>query len=679
MDFLPPRLRFLLLLLVAACGGEEEGTEPTPAPEATEHLLAAPLAPTPGPTFASTLKGYELAEEALCEACHQSIFAQHQLGAHSFASMSNPIYRASVERLREDRGKKSSLVCAACHDPALLVDGAMMKDILPKDPRASVGVGCKVCHGITGTQRSGNGSYQLTRGAFALPHNGDPETVRAHREGVATSLAAELCASCHQSFLSPASGNAEYIAGQNEFLHWANSAYTKQGASREDKVAPKTCIDCHMPRILATEGDAASDSNNTVRSHRFLGGHSWLSQAASSDRLNAQGEFLKRVVSIDAIANESGDSAVDLYVVLRNTGVGHRFPGGVRDASEIWVEVVVRDSQGKAILRSSGQHAHRLRALVADASGTLLAARQTHQFSVLIADHTISARDAVAIRYRGTLPKGTKAAFFEARLLHKTRSSETAKLACEESQLSRSENYPPVRFDACSAQPITEIASTRTVSNDKGAGDFDRQYNLGLALLHETRDRLQEAEAPLRRSLAIALSEENVSNQQKAKHGLATMEARLGRVDSALALTEDNPDLGSAANWAIRGDALGTVWRWDDAAAQYAIACAKASGNSNLWQKYAIALSSAGHARRALAASTAGLKLDPVNPDLLRIQALAYKAISHPQAKAAMQTYLQYRGTDNRTSVKLKCAAKSATCARELLPVHTHLLEPVSR
>src|SRR5262245_50438384 len=115
-------------------------------------LAAAPLLPvsrgdalpselrTAGP---GALRGELFRDAQACGACHADAFAQWQASAHAFSSFNNPVYRASIDRLRAERGNLPSRVCAGCHDVALLKEGAMDGPIEPRDPRAHAGLVCQ--------------------------------------------------------------------------------------------------------------------------------------------------------------------------------------------------------------------------------------------------------------------------------------------------------------------------------------------------------------------------------------------------------------------------------------------------------------------------------------------------------------------------------------------------------
>ena len=67
----------------------------------------------------------------------------------AFASFNNPIYRASIDRFREQEdGPARSQFCAGCHDPVPFFSGKFDNpeyDVFT-DPTASAGITCTVCH-----------------------------------------------------------------------------------------------------------------------------------------------------------------------------------------------------------------------------------------------------------------------------------------------------------------------------------------------------------------------------------------------------------------------------------------------------------------------------------------------------------------------------------------------------
>ncbi len=633
--------------------------------------------------------GEYLADVSSCGSCHPDILAQQQVSAHAFASFNNPVYRLAVERLRDlDRG--AGQTCAGCHDAALLVDGAMAKAISASDYRAHNGVSCRLCHGIKEASLDGNASYVLAAQPLPLPIGGDAASLERHKQAARPPSFAAFCGGCHQSFLSPASGNAVFLAGQNELSAWGNSAYAGAGSARVDRVERKSCVQCHMAKVAASQGDAAADHNGEVSSHYFLGAHTWLAaMRGDKDQLARAQDFLVGVASIDVISevlssdNGEGADRVSLEVVVRNTSVGHHFPSGVRDAADTWIEVEVLALDGSVLLYSApGDSQHRLRAIVADKEGVVLERRETHRFAGLIIDHTIAPRDVALVRYQGRLPGAKKAARIRARLMHRSRGQALVDATCLETRSARGRAYAKAGramgrdvLDGCLQPPTTLIAEVTRSFGDRGDESFARSYERGLGLLHEVQERVDSARPSL--LAALRLAGDDPDRRAMALHALAKLEGRLGRANASLQLLEQAKLLvpENAALFATEGDALARVWRWQEAAEAYGKATVLAEGNSSLWRRYAVALGSAGSPAMALRAAQRGLRLLPRDADLLRVQALALQTLGGGDAELAMESYLKHRGPDNVGNTRLLCAERTPLCGRESLRVHTHALE----
>ncbi|HHH26944.1 MAG TPA: hypothetical protein ENK57_01155, partial [Polyangiaceae bacterium] len=351
--------------------------------------------------------GERLAEAAeSCANCHAEVVAQWQSSAHAAASFDNPLYRVSVERFRLAQGNEASRMCAGCHDIALLVDGAMDEPVKPDDPRAHAGVSCMVCHGIVDVRPDGNGSFDLHGDDPAIPLRDDPASLRAHRARMAgASLqTAGLCGTCHRSFLSNETGHDHHIPGADDYGAWRRSIYAGSAVDRVDAVsAPRGCADCHMPRVAAPLGDSAAE-DGLVRSHRFPGAHTWLAAMQGDEaQRRASEEMLKKAATlrVSALRRAGGEvvlpaadarvapgEELTLEVVIRNVGVGHRFPGGTLDAVDAWIEVTVRDAHGDTI-GSAGERwkegvaddsLHRLHATVLDEEGRPVLGRAIERF-----------------------------------------------------------------------------------------------------------------------------------------------------------------------------------------------------------------------------------------------------------------------------------------------------------
>lgn len=675
---------------------------------------AAPRLPRGGDHLAPALTraaadvtGDRLADVDTCAGCHADVAAQWRASAHHWASFNNPIYRASIDRFRATLGETRSRFCAGCHDPALLVDGAMDKPIAAGDRRAHAGVTCLTCHGIDEASGDGNGSYHLASASPRLPVEGDPASVAAHRRDVARPplRSGELCGSCHRAFLDEASGHPTFFPGTDDLGPWQASAHAGHPRRVDAPIEARDCVDCHMAKEPATLGDKAAKAG-TIASHRFLGGHTWLA-SIRGDREAASrvAEFLAGVASVDVGAIAHGDAVampadaapvaagehLEIEVVVRNLQVGHRFPGGTRDSHDTRVEVELVGADGQVIARSDDPHV--LRAGVLGDDGRTRLAREVEDLRVGVYDHTIAPRDAIVVRYAVDLPEELPEAAWplriDARLVHRSRAPALAAATCEAGRkgpgaafvrVARARSGDPV--DPCAPQPATTIASA-SVEVGQGAREgggrptWERLYELGLGLTHEVQERLDRPRLALEAALAAA--GDDPAAQAMIKAALSEVAARQGRVDDALALADEVAALGGPAPAVdvLRGQALAAVWRWPLAAEPFARVADAFPGDPQAWRDLALARGSAGDPVGALEAAIRGLALAPRDADLLRLQGLALQGQGRPEADAALDAYLAHRPADFGPGLRARCGREEPGCARERLPVHSHPLRLV--
>ena len=720
-----------LLAAALACGAGEEPRDPAAAADAAAAgpaaLLPDPSAPlAPSRSVLEGADGATLADVDTCGGCHPDVLAQQQASAHAYSSFNNPVYRVAIDRLREETGPGESRMCGGCHDIALLADGAMEAAIEPEDDRGHAGVTCRVCHGIEQASLDGNGSYTLARRPVVLPRRDDPASVEAHRASVRPLRSAAMCGSCHRSFLDEGTGNpGVFLTGQDDLTAWLGSAYNGSGLGRiDDPVEKQDCAGCHMPREPATRGDAAA-VDGTITSHRFLGGHTWMAaMLGDEEQLAAQRALLEGALSIDLAALRVEDRAgggahhmpadgapaapgdtLLIDVVVRNLRVGHRFPAGVVDAQDSWIELDLVTAGGRPLARAGGAHAatgadpsaHQFRSLVADGEGRLRLERETHAFRGPVVNHTIAPRDAVAVRYRVAIPRRLAPddlpLALEARVVHRSRNLSLQRAACAAHRSPRGARFTaharalddPV-LDPCAPQPLTLVAQTRArigAGAPVPAADWRRRYEHGMALLAARQEHLEEARAPLMAALAQVVGAPGAGPRERAMIlvQLGHLEGKQGRADEAAAWLDRAEALmpGHPAIAHARGAAMARVWRWAEAAEAFGLSTAKAPDNAAGWADLAMALGSLGREQEALAAARRGLALAPRHADCLRVQALALRALGRPdeEAAAALEAYDQHRPPDQAAELRIECARRDPLCALERDPVHVHDLVPV--
>jgi len=703
------KLSWLAAMTLVACGSQE-ARRPPPATTATPSVaLATPRLPAvPGEhapslvqidrTFAAAGEisdGEMLSDVDSCSTCHPDAAAQWGQSPHSFASFGNPIYRVNVELMRTELGHNTSKHCGGCHDMPLMVDGLMTngQGVDAADLRAHSGVTCRLCHGIKSVTKDGNGSYVWSRAPLDAPTLGDEASITKHREQVSLKpLGTEVCVTCHRGFLSPDMGDGMpvHLSGLDEPGFWRNSAWTGNGMARVDAVEKKTCIDCHMEKEPGTDGYGAQGKH--VASHRFLGGHTWMAgMRGDADHLKRLQAKLVGVASIDVMpAPVTKAKALLFDVVVRNLLVGHRFPGGVLDIQDTWIEVEVLDAKGKRVASSGLDHeknatdedTHVLRTLVVDEKGEVLELHEMPRFRTQIATQTLGPREAQAIRYELPLAKPLAQPLrVTARLRHRSRTLAMQAEVCRAAKtrdgnafLSGAKGAREVTLDPCKSQPITLIDDATVTLGE--APNWERLYEHGMALTATISERLEESRGILEQSLALAPAGKP---RAMVLVQLAVVASKQGRVDDALALIADArkllPPPGPPVLEAVEADALARVWRWDEAVAPARAAAAKAPQNSNAWVMAARCYGSVKDEANALAASSSGLELAPRDPDLLRSQAMALQGLGKPEAPAALAAYDRFRSPDYSAELRINCAADSTRCAREREQGHTHVLK----
>jgi tetratricopeptide (TPR) repeat protein len=728
-----PTFAALLVVLaaaVAACSGAGEST-PTSTPTRSATGTAKPTLPLPSPAFGPSeadtdgpADGKTLTETESCAGCHADAAAQWRSSAHAFGSFNNPIYRVVIDRFRNEAGKDASRFCGGCHDVALLVDGAMSGEVGPEDSRAHGGITCRVCHGIESTRPDGNGSWVLDTSPIPIPRDGDAESLRAHkaRMALAPLRTAQLCGTCHRSFLSPATGNAAHLIGQDELGAWQRSIYAGSTAMRIDEpVDQAECRTCHMPLEGAPLGDAAS-KNGMIRSHRFAGGNTWLpAMRGDAAQLQSVQAMLRAAASIDVavVTDAAGvrtmpaDGApvapggtLTFDVVVRNEHAGHRFPGGVLDAQDTWVEIALHDAAGRLLAEAGGSQestgedrsAHVLRVVQADEHGTPLLLRETNRFRAPVFDHTIAPRDAELARFRFDVPSKLDARQLPlrvtARLRHRSRNLALARAVCTDSRTARGTAFThevhartDAWLDGCASEPVTDVATSEVWI---GAGSpapsaampaWRRLYDEGLALLHAQQEEVDTARPILERALDLA----GVDQRTRAMilQTMAEMAIREGRTDEALALLDQTESLapGEPSIPHARAEALGGIWRWKEAAVPLRDAALASPLDDKLWSHLAVADGSADQPDDALEAARHALALAPRDADALRVQALALDRLgaSPEDVAAARDAYARWRPPDEAPAVKSACSRQFPWCALERLPVHVHAMHAISR
>ncbi|WP_170135665.1 multiheme c-type cytochrome [Nannocystis exedens] len=276
-----------------------------------------------------------------CGVCHATHYAEWVGSGHAYA-MIDPVFRAFVAVRQENYGGKQDKFCLQCHTPI----GTRGGDIEPGFAFADLqaisleGVTCESCHKVASLVRPYNSGHVL-----------DPEGP------MRGTIPAPQVSSFHESQFSPLHGTAEFCAGCHDLREVSGLELERPYAEWQKSPAAAAgvqCQDCHMPRY---QGQAvAGGPTRTLHRHTWVGaGVPLLDGFLDPDEeasLRAEVERLlgsaARVSIATAPSVRAGD-VVDLSITVENHISAHNFPTGSTFNRQVWLEVVVRDGDGRVV------------------------------------------------------------------------------------------------------------------------------------------------------------------------------------------------------------------------------------------------------------------------------------------------------------------------------------------
>lgn len=698
------------LFLLTGCSMSEAPSVRSAGGELDPSLLQAP-----------SLDVTRLAKTDDCATCHADVASHWTHSSHAYASFDNPWYRASVDRFRAERGHEESRFCAGCHDPLLLLSGAIDAEVRADDDLAYAGITCLVCHSVESARPDGNASFTLTDAPVLIPDPASPAEIEAHRTRLSLDplRTADLCGTCHRSFSGPAIGNEKHLPGIDDVGDWASSGFSGAVQDHLASVEGRSCQGCHMSPRPASEQEMAGAVDGTVRSHRFFASHTSLgAQLPDPAYLQAAVDALEGSVIADVGAVRTGARRALLPreaevrggerlvfdVLLQNAEVGHRFPGGVRDLHDTWVEVEVHDAAGELLGASKPDDAKPgaafvLRATMLDHDGNPEVFHHVDRFAAPAFDRTLDAHAARAVRYSMTVPEAPRLPLrVDVRLMHRKHNAAFVEFACEASRTERGRQFAAgaelrgkVAVDPCGTPPKTEVGSAR-VWMGRGAQKrealggatrptVERLLTQGRALLEGQQEHAYLAGPSIARAQRLARADSSPSLLARAfvlRARLAGLEGRprqarswLGRAE---ALVGEHPTLDR-----VMGDAYARVWQWKKAAIAYGRVVAASPGDPAAWRRLARAHGSLGHDAEALQAAEAGLALAPNDEALLRSRALALESMAAPGAEEAKAHWLSRRSPDAQPMLLATCERAHDSCRRDRQPIPHYTLTPPTK
>jgi hypothetical protein len=279
---------------------------------------------------ALTVDDFETATS--CQSCHPDQFQQWSGSMHAYA-LKDPTFAALREIGQSAYINALDGACIQCHSIVARETGALPWgpydfDALP--PQVQEGVGCDVCHVVSGIRSLSNADMIFSPGATKFGTISDPVPNSAH-ESEFNSLysSSEYCGSCHDLV------TGDGLQLEAVFREWRAGGFAVTG---------KTCNDCHMP---AYQGSAVPGGPvRTLHDHSMAGVDVALvpfpNQAVQLQKVT---DMLRSALTVEAdvpLTVGAGDT-IDLQVRLVNDLTGHNVPSGVPFVRQMWLSIEVWD------------------------------------------------------------------------------------------------------------------------------------------------------------------------------------------------------------------------------------------------------------------------------------------------------------------------------------------------
>jgi len=296
-----------------------------------------------------------------CGGCHSEIYEQWKTSMHGIAHK-DPIYNKVAKFYRKQLINRDEIKegdsCVKCHTPIGFFTGfptKLSQDLTKTPVIAQNGVQCDFCHSATGAYatynnkmklnpKSSDGDNGIKRGPFKDSVSSFHKT--AYSEFHTKSA---ICGTCH---------NVRHVTFgthlESTYDEWEKSPYNSKDLSKRIE-----CQGCHMyqrpghPATASTKreknpGVAASGGpkREHIFTHYFVGGNSFIpTKFSKNEQSKMAEERLKHAASLEISRDKKNKNL--LLVKIKNIGAGHYLPTGLTDVRQMWLEVVITNSQGK--------------------------------------------------------------------------------------------------------------------------------------------------------------------------------------------------------------------------------------------------------------------------------------------------------------------------------------------
>jgi len=348
-----------LLAAIGQSAGPPSPPNPPTGPFGLSMIRTADNAPADIDLFQAT---------ETCGVCHPRQL-EELTGSMHLASHTDPLYHALAELARKEAGPKVYAFCAGCHSPS----GVLTK-LIPAKPEgqlpaeAKAGVTCDVCHqisaltGATGPWKEpANASFTIQQGMVKYGNYGNIADNRSHT-GEKKDLfgTSELCASCH-TVIQPMNG----FHIEATYDEWKAGIYYQKGIQ---------CQDCHMRTVeeaekvaeklqplVLTGKSVLNGADHPIYRHYFVGGNANADILAAGKSHAQMAEVrLKGAARLELKPPSKAVAGKEflLDVLVHNVAAGHSIPSAVTELRRIWVDLKIRDTQGKVLFQNPGLDEH---------------------------------------------------------------------------------------------------------------------------------------------------------------------------------------------------------------------------------------------------------------------------------------------------------------------------------
>ena len=334
--------------------------------------------------FAPSLLQYkksaaEFTPPETCAECHPQQYEEGTGSLHALA-FKDPIYQGELNKAVKAVGHDIARQCEGCHSPAGVVTGEIKRPgISGLSDMALSGVSCDICHSVSGHsgwqtpyRQPSNGSLILAPGKDTPagpvltkygPYQPEAGCGEDFHECVEQPLhkEAELCANCHQ-----VNHYDTHTPIESTYREWKDSQYNVHGIA---------CQDCHMvdfDTFLRSADKMQKPQRGEFR--HFFNGANFLIYALTEQAAkkaddaelaaNVHKKYEMAVARLQAAADLEvspvyrNKKLAEIKVRVKNIRAGHNLPTSLTNIRQIWLEMTVRDQDGKMIMTTGTVNAN---------------------------------------------------------------------------------------------------------------------------------------------------------------------------------------------------------------------------------------------------------------------------------------------------------------------------------